>query len=150
MFTRIHLYTVLLHKICPIYRDQICPIYRDQICQPSMLSGKYILCHHLLYQMFIIPANNMVNDEIHDCGKNRRQFSNRSYKCITLLDLHRHLQNKTQLNSLKFQTHSDRLKSHFRGSTCRSRMAISHYEGRGEGKKDVCPAQNEKWILKKK
>jgi len=46
----------------------------------------------LLYQMFIIPANNMVNDEIHDCEK----CSDRSYKCITLLDLHRHLQNKTQ------------------------------------------------------
>jgi hypothetical protein len=46
--------------------------YTQTKCQPSMLSGKYILCHHLLYQMFIIPANKMVKDEIHDCGKNRR------------------------------------------------------------------------------
>ena len=63
MFKLIHLYTVLIHKICPIYADQM---------STFLLSGKYILCYQLLYQMFITPANNVVNDEIHDYGKNKR------------------------------------------------------------------------------
>jgi len=38
-----------------------------------MLSGKYILCYHLAHQMFIMPTNNMVKDEIQQTtGKKRK------------------------------------------------------------------------------